>query len=128
LQNPTTLGEKIRNRRLEKEMLQKDLARLIGVSQDCVTFWENNRSQPGVNYYPKIIQFLEYFPFQIDTKTLAGRIKMYRFVNGLSQEALANLLEVDESTIYHYEKGSHKPNGKLRLKLQALLSTIGFDI
>jgi len=104
-------------------MLQKDLAHLIGVIEDCVTFRENNRSQPGANYYPKIIQFLEYFPFEIDTKTLGGQIKMYRFINGLSQDALANRLEVDESTIYHYEKGNHKPQGKLRLKLQVLLST-----
>ncbi|WPV67565.1 helix-turn-helix transcriptional regulator [Chitinophaga sp. LS1] len=124
LENPRTLNEKILNKRLEKRMLQKEVANFIGVTEDCVTLWENNRSNPTVKYYPKIIEFLGYFPFEIDTSSLAGKIKYYRYVNGFSQEDLAKNLGVNESTVFHYEKGTHKPKGRLRHILSFLLSEV----
>src|SRR5665647_3168855 len=69
LTNPTTIGEKLKNRRIELGLLQKDVANVIGVCEDSITFWENNRSIPSVMYYPKIIQFLGYVPFDVDSST-----------------------------------------------------------
>ena len=46
MKNPQTLGEKIRNRRLELGLLQKDVANIIGTYEDAVTYWENNCVQP----------------------------------------------------------------------------------
>ena len=56
--NPQTLGEKIRNRRLELGLLQKDVAKIIGVCEDSITGWENARVKPLVKYYPSISSFL----------------------------------------------------------------------
>lgn len=36
-------------------------------------------------------------------------MKKYRLENGLSQEDLGKLIGVNESTIYSWEKGEHKP-------------------
>ncbi|WPV63998.1 helix-turn-helix transcriptional regulator [Chitinophaga sp. LS1] len=124
LESPKTLNEKILNKRLEKRMLQREVANFIGVTEDCVTLWENNRSNPMVKYYPKIIEFLGYFPFQIDISSLAGKIKYYRYIKGVTQEDLAKNLGVNESTVFHYEKGTHKPKGRLRQVLSLLLSDI----
>lgn len=119
--NPGTIGEKLLNRRLELGLLQKDVANIIGVCEDTITNWENNRGKPQVEWYPQIIRFLGYFPFSIDTSTLAGRIRKYRYSNGLSQENLAKYLGVNESTVFHYEKGTHKPSCCVLKKLQKIL-------
>ena len=103
--NPTTLGEHIRKRRLELKLFQKDVAAIFNVSDDCVTYWENNRSEPQIQYYPLIFGFLEYCPFELDTSTLMGRIKAYRYMNGLIQSRLAKMLGVDPSTILAWENG-----------------------
>ena len=84
--NAVTIGEKLRNMRLQLRLLQKDVASEIGVTEDCITLWENNHSKPTVSYYPKIIQFLGYVPFEVDTSTLGGQIKLYRYLHGLSKE------------------------------------------
>jgi len=94
---------------------------MIGVTEDCITLWENNRSKPYVKYCPKIIEFLGYVPFEVDSSTLGGRIKLYRYLCGLSQKDLAYALNIDESTVLQYEKNRHKPTGKTYKKLEFLL-------
>jgi DNA-binding XRE family transcriptional regulator len=121
LLNPTTIGEKLRNRRIELPMLQNDLANVIGVCEDSITLWENNRNEPSIIYYPKIIQFLGYMPFDVDDSTLGGKIKLYRYLHGLSQEELALKLEVNESTVFHYENNKHKPSPKTFRKFKSFL-------
>lgn len=100
--------------------MQKHVANLIGVCEDSITGWENNRNDPSIVYYPKIIQFLGYVPFEVDTATLGGQIKLYRYMHGLSQEELALKLEVNESTIFHYENNKHKPLDKTLKKFNSL--------
>jgi DNA-binding XRE family transcriptional regulator len=63
LEEIKTFGDHIRKMRTEMNMFQKQLANLIGVSEDTITNWENNRAQPHIRNYPKIIEFLGYFPF-----------------------------------------------------------------
>lgn len=119
--NPTTIGEKLKNRRLELGLLQIDVANIIGVCEDSITGWENNRNEPSVMYYPKTIEFLGYVPFDVDSSTLGGQIKLYRYLHGLSQEALALSLDVNESTVFHYENNKHKPSPKTLRKFKSLL-------
>jgi len=120
LTNPATLGEKLKNRRLELSLLQKEVAKIIGVSEDCITLWENNRSKPYVSYYPQIIEFLGYIPFDVECSTLGGQIKLYRYLNGLTQKNLADLLHINESTVFHYENNRHKPSPKTLKRLISL--------
>jgi transcriptional regulator with XRE-family HTH domain len=119
--NPTTIGEKLKNKRLELGLLQKDVASIIGVCEDSITLWENNRNEPSIIHYPKLIHFLGYVPFNVDTSTLGGQIKLYRYLHGLSQEDLAYKLNINESTVFRYEKNKHKPlPGTLRKFEQVL--------
>lgn len=120
LTNPVTIGEKLKNRRLELGLLQKDVAKIVGVCEDSITIWENNRSEPYVSYYPNIINFLGYVPFEVDVSTLGGQIKMHRFLHGLTQEQLALKLNINESTVYYYENNKHKPLPKTCKKLNRL--------
>jgi len=61
-----------------------------------------------------------YFPFDFDQNNLAGQIKKYRYLHGVSQEYLANLLNINESTVSHFEKGTHRPMKSTFRKLQNL--------
>ena len=110
------LGDHIKKKRFSLALLQKDVAKILNVSEDTVTYWENGRSVPQIQFYPKIIEFLGYTPFSVDTSTLAGRMKRYRMENGVSQEDLGKLVGVNESTVFNWEKGYHKPfASKLKL-------------
>lgn len=62
--NPKTIGDLIRNRRIELNLFQKEVAEIIGVSEDCITYWENERSIPQKRHLSKITSFLGYNPFQ----------------------------------------------------------------
>lgn len=84
IDNPQSIGEHVKKRRLQLRLLQADVAKICGVCEDSITGWENGRSQPQIRYYPKIIQFLEYCPFANNNTTLGNKIRTYRFENGLS--------------------------------------------
>lgn len=106
---------------MELRLYQTDVARLFNVSEDCITYWENNRSKPQINYYPRIIEFLGYSPFELDTSTFKGKIKEYRYVNGLSQKRFAKMMNVDPSTVRLWEEGKGSVS-KIK-KLEALFAT-----
>ncbi len=44
-------------------------------------------------------------------------------MKGISQEELAEELGVNESTVFNYENGRHKPAAKILRKLQGLLTS-----
>jgi DNA-binding XRE family transcriptional regulator len=91
------------------------------VLEDTIVLWENNRVQPTVKYYPRIVQFLEYIPIHFETDTLGEKITKYRSSKGLNQAELAKKLGVDKSTICHYEKNNTNPSRVLLRRLNKLL-------
>ncbi len=119
--SPVTIGEHIRKRRMELKLLQSDVAECFDVSTDCITFWEKNRSNPQIKFFPKIISFLGYNPLAFDESTLSGKIKAYRYRTGTTSYMLANLLKVDQSTVTEWENGKRIPAPKHLIKLKALL-------
>jgi transcriptional regulator with XRE-family HTH domain len=88
---------------------QEDVANIINVTTDTITNWENSRSRPQVNSYPRIVQFLGYNPFKNDDNNIADRIKNYRFEHGLSLEAFGQIVGKDASTIVAWENGKVIP-------------------
>ncbi len=85
-------------------MKQRDVGIFIGVSEDCITNWENNRSTPMIHSMPKIIEFLGYNPTELVNSDLSGQIKTYRIRLGLSHKKLGKMLGVDGSTVGAWEK------------------------
>ena len=52
----TTLGERIRKRRLEMGLKQVELARLLGVNQGTIVNWEKDRNKPGSSQMETVVQ------------------------------------------------------------------------
>lgn len=77
---------------MELKLLQKDVSKFLGVTEDSITNWEKNRSVPQIHFLPGIINFLGYFPFEIDSNTFPGKLIAYRRILGLSQMQLGKTL------------------------------------
>jgi DNA-binding transcriptional regulator YiaG len=57
--NPKTIGEQIKKKRMDMGLYQKDISKILNVSEDTITGWENGRSSPQKRYIEKIYHFLE---------------------------------------------------------------------
>ena len=116
------IGLHIKKKRLELKLRQEDVAGILEVSTDCMTYWENDRSKPQIQYAPKIIKFLGYNPFLFEMDTLGGRIKYYRLLHGLSHKKMGGIVGVDGATISTWETGKFVPDGTNFKRLKELLS------
>lgn len=104
-------------------MSQADLAKLLGVTKDCVWLWEAERNTPQLHHYPAIIAFLGYYPFAHETDTLGGKITRYKNTHGMSTKKLAKVLGVDEGTVSQWERNERVPmKGRMEKVLAALKS------
>lgn len=99
---------------------QKHVAKMIGVDTQSITNWELNRFEPAVKHYPKISDFLGYCIMQYP-KTPGERLRLFRIYAGFSIEKLAEFLEVDPSSVIHWESGRHNPMKSSSEKMEKLL-------
>ncbi len=125
-EKPISIGDHIRKKRMDLKLLQKDVAIILNVSEDCVTYWENNRNKPQIKYYPHIIKFLGYCPFRLDLSTFNGKISAYRLLNGLSQKSCAKIMNIDPKTLIQLENGKGKMTQ--RMKIEKFLGNFDFKI
>jgi transcriptional regulator with XRE-family HTH domain len=68
----STLGGRIRTRRLDLGLIQSQIAAQIGVHELTITNWEGNASQPPARYLPAIIRFLGNDPSEPVTPSQNG--------------------------------------------------------
>jgi len=61
-QEPKTLGEHMKKCRLERHLIQTQLAKLLGVDRVSVQNWESGIYEPHQGTVLKIIEFLGYDP------------------------------------------------------------------
>jgi transcriptional regulator with XRE-family HTH domain len=53
------LGEKIKELRLEHNLSQMQLGKLIGVSQKAIDYWERNVNEPKASYIIAMVKVFE---------------------------------------------------------------------
>ena len=54
-----TVGERIKELRIEKGLSQNELAKNIGVSQKAIDYWERNVNEPKSSYVISLVRFFE---------------------------------------------------------------------
>jgi DNA-binding transcriptional regulator YiaG len=99
---------------MDKGLFQKEVAEIFNVSEDSITYWENGRSVPRVQYYPGIIAFLGYYPFIHETESMAGKLKQVRYCTGLNIVKCAEILAIDIATVKRCEAGRPIRNGAIK--------------
>ena len=98
-------------------LLQKEVAEQLGVDTASIGNWESNEVQPMVHCLPGIIAFLGHNPLP-EADDLISKFKRVRCTLGLTQEQLAQKLDIDESTIAGWERGENTPVGPYRKLIQ----------
>ena len=112
-----TYGDHLRKKRLDLNLSQPQVAKIINVTADSITNWELNRGKPILSFIPKIISFLGYTPIVNENP-----IKNYRLQNGLSQKEFARILGIDPITLSRVEIGSTRISRKVRDKIENRIS------
>ena len=121
-QTLNTLGDHLRKKRLDLELLQKEVASQIGVDEITICNWEMQRTAPTLSHIPKVLGFLGYMPLTAHPESLGQKLVTFRRVRGVSQKAMARRLKVDPTTLARWERGERKPSRKLVKKVEALLA------
>lgn len=84
------LNQRIRAVRLSRNMSQVDLAKLIGVTKQSVSNWENDNIQPSIEILIKLAKV-----FSVSADYLLGLDdKQYIEVNGLSEQEIAHVQQI----------------------------------
>jgi len=65
-----SFGEFLKQRRLEKKLTQKELAKLLFVTESAVSKWEKNISHPDITLLPKLSEILEVTEHELITASI----------------------------------------------------------
>ena len=119
-ENPKTLGEHIKKRRLELGLTQKQAANALGVNGWTILNWETGQHHPSIRSVPAILSFLGYDAFVAPT-TVGERLLQTRRKYGWSTGEAARQLGVDRTTWQDWERGELILFREHRLKVATLL-------
>ena len=99
-----TIGDHIRAWRINQGLYQKDVAKILGITEESVVLWEVGGTTPFIRYLPSIIKMIGYVPLSIDTSTLGGKVWYCRCLLGETSRQFGRRVPVDASTIRYWEK------------------------
>ena len=108
--------EKIKELRENKELTQRDLAKILNISKSTYNRWEIQLKHLNnlCNFYDVSMDYIinltnkknyENINSNLSKKTLGSRLLTFRKEIGLSQNKLAKILNTSHSTISAYENG-----------------------
>ena len=84
------LNENIRNLRLARGMNQVEFGRLLGVTKQCVSNWENDNVLPSIDMLGKLADL-----FGVSTDFLLGRSSELSLdATGLTEVQIAHIREI----------------------------------
>jgi transcriptional regulator with XRE-family HTH domain len=118
---PKTLGEEIRKRRLDLNLRQIDVAKIVGCDEMTVVNWEKGYASPRINRMGKVVEFLGFDPFQ-KCDTLAQQIVSHRKALGITQKDFARQPGVDPSSLAKWERNERVPKGRCAVTIESWLS------
>ncbi len=117
------MGDHVRKRRMDLELLQREVADRIGCSKAALLMWEKGRSYPEIRLWPAILEFLGYDPSPPPLGT-ADRLKVARRRLGYSQKQLAQRMDVDPTTVADWERGRRPRFHRCKRVLQDLFEEL----
>ena len=124
---PQNLGHHLRLKRLEKGLLQQDLAKMFQVNKQTISNWEQGYTQPPLRKLKIISIFLGYCYFERPATTIALRIKHTRsYLLGMDIYTFAKYTGIDPSSIMAWERGEHRPS-KISCEKMSSVCGVNFE-
>lgn len=85
-----TLNENIKQLRIARNLSQVDLAKVLGVTKQSISNWENNNIQPSIDMLIRLSEF-----FSVSTDYLLGlEQRKYIEISGLTDQQLAHIAAI----------------------------------
>ena len=118
---PKTLGDHLRNRRLDLGLVQAEVAAMLSTTVDTIRNWEANRVYPRGYVLARVTAFVGYDPDDTKTDTLGKRLLAWRGARGIRQRELARMLGIGRDTLWSWESGLRKPQKRMRVRVAVFL-------
>lgn len=126
-----TPGQRITKARIENGWNIKQLSEKSGISETSISRYERDLITPSLKTYVKLsdnlnksISYLSDYDLMPE-KTLAEKIKKYRYLKGWSHRMFAKKANLDPSTILKIESSkTRNPTNKTIRKIEEVLSVI----
>ena len=137
----TIIKTRIADLRLDHDLKQKDVAKILGVLENNYSKWERgitdiplDKSNELVNYYNCSFDYLfglsnnndKELRENIDLQLLCKRLLELRKSQNLTQEQLSNAVGFHQRTYSHYEDGSRVPTS-YKVYYIAVYYNVSFD-
>jgi transcriptional regulator with XRE-family HTH domain len=119
-ETPQTLGEHLKKRRKELGLLQREVAKQMGVNTWTYLNWEKGKTEPVASQFRPVIEFLGYDPTP-EPKTLGDRLQAKRRATGMTFDQVAFHLGWDAGSLTRYLKGSWQLSPSRSTALEAFL-------
>lgn len=105
-----TIGDRLKQRRLDLGLLQQDVATKLGVSSSSVRDWELGHKTPKLQHQPTLRAFLDEEPPRENATTFPEVLRAARRTMGLSRRRLAELVGFGgPDTVADWEHGIRTP-------------------
>lgn len=120
-----TLGEEVRFTRLERGLMQSEVAQLLQVPDSNISHLECSAHTKDVRMLYLATKFLGYIPrtLKIQICTERGQLFAYRIQNNLNLKALGRELEINDQTLGRFERGL-KIKEESRTKIHSFLKNV----
>ncbi|MGV3659298.1 MAG: helix-turn-helix transcriptional regulator [Prosthecobacter sp.] len=115
VEQPETLGEHLRNRRLMQGLSQEEVSQRLETLPEVYDRWERDFRQPVVSEWPGILSFLGYYPFA--QNTAADLVLKARRCRGMDLKQMAQAVGVIHQKLRRWEHGSESPDENTMLRL-----------
>ncbi len=114
-----SVGDHVRNKRIELGLTQWEVAAAIGVCEATVCRWEREKGlfNPTVSQLPQVIAFLGYDPRPAPS-SFGQKIVWLRSSLGMKQCEAAREIGVDQTTLGGWERDERIPTKESARKLE----------
>ncbi|MFN2375242.1 MAG: helix-turn-helix domain-containing protein [Candidatus Binatia bacterium] len=121
-----TIGDRLKQRRLDLGVRQQDVAAKLGVSSSTVRDWELGHKTPKLQHRPTLHAFLDEEPPREIATTFPEGLRAARRAMGLSRRRLAGLVRFGcPDTIADWEHGIRMPMPRHLERLKLFFETAG---
>lgn len=121
-QQPRTLGEQIRRRRMDHGLTQRILATRWGLQPETVASWERGLRNPSARQWPRVLELLGGDPDAGGGGgDLLARLESARRRLGATRREFAELLGLSEGTISRWIAGRRRPRAGTVRRIESAL-------